>query len=197
MSHSQQRIKNKEEKKRFCLKARMINVNNSSHRSSSSSRASVSTSVISARATVATGATLATGTALAELLSSFLFLILLDLLFSHRDVAAVVFSPGTELLDGQARNVSQLLGASSSLLLDDAGRLQLLVLTSPGDGPLDLMGLGLVEVKGHGLLANVEFLRAISGDVDNPLSRVDLVLAEVAITGSDNHFTSVSLFEEN
>ena len=175
----------------------MINVNNSSHRSSSSSLASVSTSVISTGAAGATGGALVARAALAELLSSFLFLILLDLLFSHRDVAAVVFSPGTELFDGQARNVPQLLGASSSLLLDDAGRLQLLVLTPPGNGPLDLMGLGLVEVKGHGLLADVEFLRAVAGDVDNALSRVDLVLAEVAVTGSDNHFTSVSLFEEN
>ena len=87
-----------------------------------------------------------------------------------------------------SRDGSGDLSASSSSSLFDIGSLELLVLSSPGGGPSDHMGLGLIPVKLHGFFVDIEVGGRVSGDEDDTSAWVDLVLTEVAVLCSNNHF---------
>merc|ERR1719420_1855910 len=102
-------------------------------------------------------------------------------------VTSVCFSTFSHLLYGHTRDILQSFGSLSSSFLDNSSSLQLLVFTSPGRGPPDHVGLGLGLVESHRLVVDVEFGGAISSNVDNSTARVDLVLAEFTVSGSDNH----------
>ena len=54
------------------------------------------------------------------------------------------------------------------------------------------MGLGLVLVKLHGFLVDVEPGGGVPGDIDDAPAWVDLVLAEITVTGSNNHLKEIS-----
>ena len=94
---------------------------------------------------------------------------------------------GGDLLKGHTNDLSvDSLGSLSSLLVVAFGR-NLLVESSPGGGPSDLIGLYLSLEHLYGLLANEGMESRVLGDDLDTLSWIDLKLGEIADFCFDNH----------